>query len=707
MNATMSPVATPFQERWIHRTSRRWSPSFISRARRGRLSLVLLAAAAESCVALPAAASAPLAAVTITQPTEMWLPLSGTRGRFRIDGPDQVSSTASRDLGGERSWTPGYRVTSRVVARAADQKFIDQAVAAAGAAGVKVTPAFVPEPGGPTGPLAEFFWVDAASVREAAALAEAMQRWPGVSEAYIDIESPKVFRSTIPTDPNLGSQWHLINTTNPQADVNADAAWKAGFTGTGVTIGILEGGWDVTHEDLTSRYHPEASQPAAGQSDHGTGTAGLAAAAGNNSRGGVGVAFGARLGRQYYGASTEIANAFMFRNDLNFIKSNSWGPWDSGFISTITSAELAAFETAVTTGRGGKGLVIVWSSGNGAAAPTNDRVDYDPYGSNRFAMAVGAVDFFDRRSLYSEGGSSLMLVTTSDYDLFTTSDAGMYTTWGFNSYYPSFGGTSSSAPVAAGVAALVLQANPNLGWRDVQHVMIRSARRLNPSDSSWQFNGAGAGNVRAWSDIYGFGAIDAGAAVALAGSWVNRPAVASFTSAVTSPTSAAIPDNNPTGVSSSINVSGQGPLIVERVQVVLNAPHARIGQLRITLTSPSGTNVTLAGLRNDDTPGGYANFTFSPVAFWEERAAGTWTLKVADEVASPVATGSFANWQLKIFGFAHPCPCDWNISGGAASLQDLFDFLGSYFAGKGDFNGDGSVTVQDIFDYLGCYFTGC
>jgi len=41
------------------------------------------------------------------------------------------------------------------------------------------------------------------------------------------------------------------------------------------------------------------------------------------------------------------------------------------------------------------------------------------------------------------------------------------------------------------------------------------------------------------------------------------------------------------------------------------------------------------------------------------------------------------------------------------SVQDIFDFLASYFAGAGDFNGAGGTTVQDIFDFLGCYFGGC
>ncbi|MCC6320970.1 MAG: hypothetical protein IT438_05970, partial [Phycisphaerales bacterium] len=49
------------------------------------------------------------------------------------------------------------------------------------------------------------------------------------------------------------------------------------------------------------------------------------------------------------------------------------------------------------------------------------------------------------------------------------------------------------------------------------------------------------------------------------------------------------------------------------------------------------------------------------------------------------------------------CRCDWNESG-VVSVQDIFDFLASYFAGNGDFNQSGASSVQDIFDFLGCYF---
>jgi hypothetical protein len=54
------------------------------------------------------------------------------------------------------------------------------------------------------------------------------------------------------------------------------------------------------------------------------------------------------------------------------------------------------------------------------------------------------------------------------------------------------------------------------------------------------------------------------------------------------------------------------------------------------------------------------------------------------------------------------CPADFN-NDGAASVQDLLDFLGAYFDGEpaADVNGSGSVTMQDVLDFVGAYFTAC
>jgi len=72
------------------------------------------------------------------------------------------------------------------------------------------------------------------------------------------------------------------------------------------------------------------------------------------------------------------------------------------------------------------------------------------------------------------------------------------------------------------------------------------------------------------------------------------------------------------------------------------------------------------------------------------------------------AGSSFPENIRAVLFYGTPCAADINNSG-SVTVQDIFDFLGFYFANdlRADINGSGSVTVQDIFDYLSLYFAGC
>ena len=81
----------------------------------------------------------------------------------------------------------------------------------------------------------------------------------------------------------------------------------------------------------------------------------------------------------------------------------------------------------------------------------------------------------------------------------------------------SFGGTSSATPLVSGVISLMLEANGNLSWRDVQEIIVLTSKKNDLSDTSWGANGAG----HLVSHKYGFGVIDAGAATSMASNWSN------------------------------------------------------------------------------------------------------------------------------------------------------------------------------------------
>ena len=161
--------------------------------------------------------------------------------------------------------TPGYELTSKVVVRGTRQAMN----AALGRLRAPVIA--VPVEGAPS-----YVNIEAGTIAEAAALAASL-RGAGFKDAVVDVRRPMPLRS-IPTDPGLAQQWHLINGVTPVADANIEGAWNLGYTGQGVTIGILEGGFETGHEDLSANYHAAASQSGGSATSHGTACAGVAGA---------------------------------------------------------------------------------------------------------------------------------------------------------------------------------------------------------------------------------------------------------------------------------------------------------------------------------------------------------------------------------------------------------------------------------------------
>lgn len=578
--------------------------------------------------------------------------------------------------------TPGYELTSRVLVRGE-----------LGAVNAELSRTRAPMVATPVEGAPRFVSVDAKTIAGAAALATRL-RAAGFKDSFVDLARPQPLRS-IPTDPDLGLQWHLVNLLVPQADVNVEGAWNAGLTGAGVTIGIVEGGFESTHEDLAANYNSAASQSGGLATSHGTACAGVAAAVGNNARGGAGVAFGAKLSQLIFGTVSQNAAAFGFKNDVNFIKSNSWGPTD-GFIASMSPVELDAIQNAVATGRGGRGTIFTWAAGNGGAI---DRVDYDGYASSRYVLPIGAIGDQDTRAGYNELGSAHLVVAPSDGNergIYTADlmGAGGYST---GNYTDNFGGTSSACPLGAGVVALMLEANPGLSWRDVQHILIRTARRCDPSDAQWTQNAAG----RWVNDNYGFGAIDASAAVAMAGAWTGVAPEVGATSGVQI-VGASIPDNNATGVTRSVAINDR--LVIETVEVVLNVTHPFVGDLQITLTSPSGTTSVLATKRSDPTDN-YDEFIFTTRRHYGEGSRGTWTLKIADRAA--LDTGTWLDWKLNVFG-TPACPADFN-GDGFVNGNDYDEFADAFDGGlpAADLNDDGFVNGNDYDEFAVAFDAGC
>ena len=499
----------------------------------------------------------------------------------------------------------------------------------------------------------------------------------GSSPAAVDAAYAPMLRQhaprAVPNDPLYASQWHLANTGQSGGAAGEDARLPAAWdlaSGSGVVIGVVDDGLQGSHPDLAANFRADLSydfngndaDPSPGTGDdHGTAVAGVAAARGNNGIGVSGTAPAAGLaGIRLIGQTTtdqQEASGLTHRPQDIDIYSNSWGPDDDGLTlegpGPLTRAALA---NAVTTGRGGLGSIYVWAAGNGL--DVDDNSNFDGYANSRYAIAVSAVDHAGRQSWYSEPGANILVAAPSSGGSAVVDTGGIVTTdrtgtLGYNTassasggdYATDFGGTSSATPLVAGVVALMLEANPGLGWRDVQQILARSARRNDTGDAGWSRNGAG----RWINDKYGFGVVDAAAAVALARTWTNVAPEVSATSG-TIEVGGGIPDATTAGVTSSFVVGAD--VAVERVEVALSATHTSRGQLQVVLTSPAGTRSVLAARRPSDTGDHFSGWTFSTVRSLGESAAGTWTLTVSDLASG--TTGTFGSWTLTVHGTPGP-----------------------------------------------------
>lgn len=414
------------------------------------------------------------------------------------------------------------------------------------------------------------FILEAADVWTGLHETESLSRDPRALAAYPIAMRPKQFYGSYaprPNDPYFyqpgrpNTEWQPYlenrdaNGTPLGVDLNVREAWAI-TRGEGVILAVADDGVDLTHPDLapqsenTLHYNFYSSQtnglPAGPVANHATAVAGLAVAKGNNQIGISGVAPEARLAswvlfsdRDLLEISDEaLMDMFQYRSNVVSVQNHSWGKNGREQLRP-TSLENLAISNAVTLGRSGRGVILVRAGGNGRMQ-SQDAND-DGYLADPRVIAVAAVRLDGRVTRYSTPGANLLVAAPSgdvedestpcskdSPNLLTTDRVGAE---GFNSntytndlanygFGPTgFSGTSAATPQISGLAALILGANSNLTYRDVQQILIHSARHFDLADPGVRTNRAG---FRVSHNL-GFGVPDAGRAVALARNWRNRP----------------------------------------------------------------------------------------------------------------------------------------------------------------------------------------
>jgi subtilisin family serine protease len=299
-----------------------------------------------------------------------------------------------------------------------------------------------------------------------------------------------------------------------------------------------------------------------------------------------------------------------------------------------------ALENTIRNGRSGRGSIYVWAGGNGKTY--GDNCNYDGWANSKYTIAIAAVDTTGKQAWYSEECSALVVSAPSSGRSTSVTTTDLLGSRGASKTdcTANFGGTSAAAPLVAGVVALILSANPRLGWRDVQQVLISTAKRIDTTDPDWQRNGAGL----YVNHKYGFGLVNADAATSLAVRYTNKRPANSIDSRVIR-VNTAIPDNKAGTVTQEYRATS--PLTVEHVEVIVDITHPARGDLSITLISPYGTKSRLAETRNDMKPD-IANWKFMSIFNWGESAQGSWKLVITDN--KPGSAGRLNSWNIIIYG---------------------------------------------------------
>lgn len=402
--------------------------------------------------------------------------------------------------------------------------------------------------------------------------------------ACVPVMRRPVARHSAFNDPYLDYQWNFSQRDTNGAplgvDLNLPEAWQI-TRGNGVKIAIADDGVELSHPELSARAanmphynfvfgtangNPVSNLefPTSGREfGHGTSVAGMAVAEADNGIGIVGAApeakfaswviFSTNVAGNAVAADTEqLMEMFQFKNNTVPVQNHSWGNEKTAAQFGVDFWAEQGIANAIANGRGGRGIVMVRSVGNyrnwtdplqpgrTIFANAND----DGYPADRRVVSVAAVNANGRATRYSNPGACILVAAPT-----TESQADGYTpdltlpslfmvdrqgARGYNTATDELGdycysnniiiGTSFGAPQISGIVAMMLNVNTNLTYRDAQQILVLSARHLDLADPDVKTNAAGL----VVSHNVGFGIPDAGVAVRLAQSWVNRPALSSI-----------------------------------------------------------------------------------------------------------------------------------------------------------------------------------
>ena len=421
-----------------------------------------------------------------------------------------------------------------------------------------------------------------------------------------DFQVLNMLQST-PNDPLYNLQWAANNTgaTNQYngtvgADIDLDEAWDITQGNSAIRIAVIDEGVQRSHPDLINNIDPMGFGLVAANAttgdvlstarSHGTSCAGIISAEANNNIGVAGVAPLCKIipvnltinTAGNFGSFTQLTQCidWAWNNAGADVLSNSWGG------GTPSSLVHDAIIRATSLGRGGKGALVIFASGNNDAGLSSPAIYKE-------TIAVGAMSMcYQRKSGASCDGEywwgsnygTGLDITAPGVKIATTRVTGTGTAPNAD-YNLTFNGTSSATPFVSGVAALVLSINNNFTQAEVREILEKSARKVSGftyTQVEYQPNGT-------WNAQMGHGLLNAKNAVLLA----QNPSFCNVE--ITKPSSLQICSGNSLPLSISNHIAGNGyewrkDDVVVGSGTVFNANQT--GSYDVILTTASGCKDT-------------------------------------------------------------------------------------------------------------------
>ncbi len=312
---------------------------------------------------------------------------------------------------------------------------------------------------------------------------------------------------SLPSDPFFAQQWHLHNNQPGELDLNVTGVWPS-YTGNGVTVAVIDDGFDYTHPDLAPNYNTSIDwdfedadsdpSPSGGPTDdpHGTAVMGLVGAA-RNGADVVGVAYDSTLVGYRAAFLNQVADAIRQAANVGAdvvnmsIGSQQPGNFFDEALSAALAADLAsAIDHAVDEGRDDLGTILVKGAGNGRDDNPPHNANAASWNANFKTISVAATDAEGVVAPYSTPGANLLISAFGSplQGSIVTTDRVGNAGYAPGDVTTTFNGTSAATPMVSGVVALMLDANPGLGWRDVQDILAYSARQTG-GGNTWVENG--------------------------------------------------------------------------------------------------------------------------------------------------------------------------------------------------------------------------